>query len=176
MSKYVRKKKEMKKKRDGMGFYLVAHLKKANAPPHSLYPSTKAHSLIAAAVSSSSSQRRRSIFRSHPHSRSARRRRRRRSVSGSQRRRGSPRLGSGVSGSPSRRLSPGASRPRLRSSAHRSATLRARLPLPSRLRWTVDGARPRRLRCAPRAMRGRRAAGASSRCSTKAVAKRYPSA
>jgi len=31
-----------------MGFYLVAHLKKAHAPPHSLYPSTKAHSLIAA--------------------------------------------------------------------------------------------------------------------------------
>jgi len=51
LSKYVRKKKEMKKKRDGMGFYLVAHLKKAHAPPHSLYPSTKAHSLIAAAVS-----------------------------------------------------------------------------------------------------------------------------
>ena len=44
---------------------------------------------------------------------SQRRRRRRRSGSGSQRRRGSPRLGGGVSGSPSR-LSPVTSRPRLR--------------------------------------------------------------
>ena len=35
------------------------------------------------------------------------------------------------------------------SSPHRPATLRTHLPLPSRLRWTVDGAWPLRLRCAP---------------------------
>ncbi|KAG0513643.1 hypothetical protein BDA96_10G119900, partial [Sorghum bicolor] len=64
-----------------------------------------------------------------------------------------PRLGGGVSGSPSRLSS---SPP---SSAHRPATLRTHLPLPSRIRWTVE-----------RAARGRRAAGASSRFSTKAVA------
>jgi hypothetical protein len=87
--------------------------------------------------------------------RSARRRRRQRSGSGSQRRWGSPRLGGGVSGSPSR-ISPIALRPRLRSSAQRPATLRARFPLPCRLRWTVDGARPRRLHCAPRATGGQR--------------------
>ena len=118
--------------------------------------SAGAHSLRAAAVSSSSSQRRRSIFRSHPHSRSARRRRRRRSGSGSQRRRGSAGLGGGVSGSPSR-LSP--SPP---SSAHRLATLRTPFPLPSRLRWTVDGARPLRLRCAPRAAGGQREQAAAA--------------
>ena len=34
-----------------MGFLFSGPSKKAHAPPHSLYPSTKAHSLIAAAVS-----------------------------------------------------------------------------------------------------------------------------
>jgi hypothetical protein len=79
--------------------------------------------------SSSSSQRRRSLFRSLSDSCSARRRRRWRcSGSGSQRRRGSPRFGGGVSAPPP---SPFALRPRLRFSAHRPATLRARLLLPS---------------------------------------------
>jgi hypothetical protein len=55
----------------------------------------------------------------------------------------------GVSGFPSR-LFPVASRPRLRSSAHRPVTLRACLSLSlylsSRLQLIVNGARPRRLR------------------------------
>jgi hypothetical protein len=80
----------------------------------------------------------------------------RRSGSGSQRRRGNPRLGGGVSGSPSR-LSP--SPP---SSAHRPMTLRTHLPLPYRLRWTIDGARPLRLRCAPRAVGGQREPAATA--------------
>jgi hypothetical protein len=147
------------------------------------WSSRKAHRPKAATVSSSPICRR-SIFDSLPDSRSARRRRRRRSGSGSgsQRRRGSPNFGGGVSGSPSRLL-PIASRPRLRSSAHRPVTLRARLPLPSRLRWTVDSARPRRLHCAPRTAGGQRepAAAALPRRphrfgSAYAPTKRYPSA
>jgi hypothetical protein len=63
-------------------------------------------------------------------------------------------LSDGVNGFPSR-LSPVASLPRLRSSAHRPLILRACLSLSSRLRWIVNGART--------------AMGASSRCSTKAV-------
>jgi hypothetical protein len=54
-------------------------------------------------------------------------------------------LSDGVSGFPSR-LSPVDSRPRLRSSAHRSVTLRACLFLSSRLRCIVNGARCRRRR------------------------------
>jgi hypothetical protein len=50
-------------------------------------------------------------------------------------------LSGGVSGFPSR-LSPVASRPRLRSCARRPVTLRACLSLSSRLRWIVNGARP----------------------------------
>jgi hypothetical protein len=66
---------------------------------------------------------------------------RRRSGSGYQRRWGGPRLVVFVSGSPSC-LSSIASRPRLWSSAHRSATLRAPLPPPVDHQW---------LCCTPRA-------------------------
>jgi hypothetical protein len=120
--------------------------------------------------SSSSSQRRRSIFRSLSDSRSARRRRRwRRSGSGSQRRRGSPRFGGGVSGSPSLlspialRQSPCASGP-----PHTGRRLYVRAscsPL-----TPVDSRRRPAPAAALRAACGRRAAGASSRCSTKAGA------
>jgi hypothetical protein len=43
LSKYVRKKKEMKKKREKRWYGLLfsGPSKKAHAPPHSLYPSTK---------------------------------------------------------------------------------------------------------------------------------------
>jgi hypothetical protein len=66
-------------------------------------------------------------------------------------------LSDGVSGLPSR--------PRLRSSAHRPVTLRACLSLSSRPRWIVNATGP-----ASCAARGLMAAGASSRCSTKAFA------
>jgi len=61
-------------------------------------------------------------------------------------------------------LPPLASRlaPSLPSSAHRPATLRTYLPLPSRLRWTVDGARPLRLCRVPRAAGGQREAAAAA--------------
>jgi len=42
LSKYVRKKKEMKKKKRWYGFLFSGPSKKAHAPPRSLYPSTKA--------------------------------------------------------------------------------------------------------------------------------------
>jgi len=148
LSKNVRKKKKKllqkrkekeKEKKNYMDFYLVAH-------------QTHACRLLAA-------QRRRSIFpgaallglgRSVPQCSFPTRAQARSQASdlprvggfplgGVQRRRASPRLGGG---SPSR-LSPLASRlaPSPPSSAHRPATLRTHLPLPSRLCCTV-GARP----------------------------------
>jgi hypothetical protein len=54
-------------------------------------------------------------------------------------------LSDGGGGFPSR-LSPVASRSRLRSSERRPVTLRACPSLSSRLRWIVNGAQPRRLR------------------------------
>ncbi|KXG33038.1 hypothetical protein SORBI_3003G244500 [Sorghum bicolor] len=91
--------------------------------------------------------------------RPARMRRRRRSGSGSQ---GFPRLGGGVSGSPSHR-SPRALATVLRSPAGDTAYAPP-CPLPPPLDHR------RRPSPAARAARGRQAAGASSRCSTKAVA------
>lgn len=148
-----------KEKTDGWAFYLLAHLEAINwghthIPPHSLpvYPnqpdSRRRFSIFLAAPALHLPLPLRLALNTQATAAAV-------PDSGSQGRRGSPRLGVVVSGYPSR-LSPIASRPRLRSSAHRPATLRTRLALPSRLRWTVDGARPRRLHCAPRAAGGQR--------------------
>jgi hypothetical protein len=111
----------------------------------------------AAVVSSSSSQRRRSHSCSLPHSRSARRPR-----GGAQARDISD--GRAVPGlSSSSAAPPPASCQSPRALASGSPhTARRPCVRPYRLRWTIDGSWPRRLRCTPRAAGGQRELAAAA--------------